>query len=126
MMKAEDMDAFLKYHEIKYSYNPDVIINESYLECSSGWYKLIAELIEDLIKLGWNKEVAQVKEKFGTLNFYINEGSDEIFDRIVKAQKDSATICEFTGKPGKLRTELSWIKTLSDEEFEKRKNYERN
>lgn len=39
-------------------------------ECGSGWNKLICNLIKDLIDIGWNKEIAQIKEKFGTLRFY--------------------------------------------------------
>ena len=81
--------------------------------------KSVEELIEDLIVLGWDKEVTQVKEKYGTLRFYINGGTHEIHDRIEKAEADSAHICEDTGKPGKLREDLSWIRTLSDEEYNK-------
>ena len=58
-----------------------------YFVVDNGWLKLIKELIEDLIKLGWDKQVTQVKEKFGGLRFYINEGSDEIFNRITEAEK---------------------------------------
>jgi hypothetical protein len=72
--------------------------------------------------MGWNREVIQVKEKFGTLRFYINEGTDDIHRRIAKAEIESATICEATGKPGKLRTDIGWHRTLCDEEYDKIKN----
>ena len=85
-----------------------------------GWYPLVKELIEDLIKMGWDKQTCQVKEKFGGLRFYINGGSKEIFDRISKAENDSYEICEITGKPGVLRTNIGWHTTLCDEEYEKR------
>lgn len=104
------------------------IKNANYFDCDQGWYGLIKELIEDLIDLGWNKQVCQVKEKFGGLRFYINEGSDEIFKRIGKAETDSYKICEVTGTPGELRTDIGWYLTLCNEEYEKRKkrNEERN
>ena len=79
-----------------------------------GWGHLICRLIRDLFALGWNGEVHQVKEKFGGLRFYIGAGSDEIFQRIDKAEEESYQICEECGKPGKLR-DRSWIKTLCEE-----------
>jgi hypothetical protein len=96
------------------------ITNAGFFECDSGWYQLIKDLITDLIELGWNKEICQVKEKFGGLRFYINEGSDEIHDRITEAENQSYEICEVTGKPGLLRTDIGWIETLCEEEYEKR------
>jgi hypothetical protein len=42
-----------------------------------------------------------------------------MFNRIHKAEKESLTICEVTGKPGKLRTDIGWYRTLCDEEYEK-------
>jgi hypothetical protein len=88
----------------------------------SGWYPLIKELIEDLIKLGWNKQVCQVKEKFGGLRFYINEGSNEIYERIVKAEKDSYEICETCGEKGDIRTDIGWYRTLCNKHYEERKS----
>ena len=35
-----------------------------------GWYPIIDRLVADLLKLGWNGEVLEVKEKFSTLRFY--------------------------------------------------------
>jgi hypothetical protein len=69
--------------------------------------------------LGWNKEVIQVKEKFGGLRFYINEGTDEIHQRIGQAELESMKTCEITGKLGKIRTDIGWHRTLCDEEYER-------
>jgi hypothetical protein len=76
--------------------------------------------------LGWDKQVTQVKEKFGGLRFYINEGTDEIFKRISEAENKSYEICEVTGEPGTLRTDIGWYRTLCDEEYEKIKNKKEN
>ena len=97
-----------------------------YFVVDNGWLKLIKELIEDLIKLGWDKQVTQVKEKFGGLRFYINEGSDEIFERITEAENKSYEICEVTGESGTLRTDIGWYRTLCDVEYEKIKNKKEN
>jgi hypothetical protein len=95
------------------------ITDSLFFVVGEGWFPLIKSLIEDLIALGWNKQVCQVKEKFGGLRFYINNGSDEIFDKIRKAEDDSLNICEKTGKPGYLRNDNGWLVTLCDEEYEK-------
>lgn len=58
--------------------------------------------MQDLFALGWDGYIAQVKEKFGSLRFYIGSSSDAVFDRISEAEKDSAKTCELCGKPGKI------------------------
>jgi hypothetical protein len=100
--------------------NREPIMNAGFFECNSGWYPLLKDLIVDLIELGWDKQICQVKEKFGGLRFYTNEISDEMYARISKAEYLSYQTCEVTGKPGQLRTDLGWIETLCDEEYEKR------
>lgn len=82
-------------------------------EIGKGWHPLVKELIEDLQKLGWDGTILQIKEKFGGLRFYIAGGSDEVWDRIERAEKESFTICEECGEPGQLR-KRSWIRTLCD------------
>ena len=69
-----------------------------------GWYGIIKELVEDLIKLGWNREVVQIKEKFGTLRFHTTHREDALRDRIIAAREHSAEVCEVCGKGGSLRT----------------------
>lgn len=78
-----------------------------------GWIPLIDTLAEDLVKLGWNRELDQVKEKFGALRFYIREGTEAMFRRIARAEEESARTCEICGAPGYQR-EGGWIKTLCD------------
>jgi hypothetical protein len=103
-------------------YYGNKITDSNFFEVSPGWNLLIKNLIQDLIILGWDKEVIQVKEKFGGLRFYINEGTSEIHQRIAKVELESMKICEITGNPGKLRTDITWYKTLCDEEYNKLKN----
>jgi hypothetical protein len=91
-------------------------------DVDSGWYPIIKDLIEDLIKLGWDKQICQVKEKFGGLRFYINTGSDEIFKRIHLAENQSYEICETCGEKGDMRTDLGWYSTLCNKHYEERKS----
>jgi hypothetical protein len=102
------------------------ITSSNFFDCSSGWYPLIQELIQDLIVLGWNKQICQVKEKFGGLRFYINEGSDEIYDRITKAERDSYDTCEKCGTVGELRKDIGWMLTLCDHHHTERKEEIKN
>jgi hypothetical protein len=107
--------------ESGYRINMPPITDAYAFDIQPGWYPLIKELIEDLISLGWNKQILQVKEKFGGLRFYINEGTDEIHNRIIEAERKSYTICEITGKPGELRKDIGWYRTLCGEEYLKYK-----
>jgi hypothetical protein len=95
------------------------ITDSDFFQVSFGWNLIIKNLIQDLIRLGWNKEVIQVKEKFGGLRFYINEGTDEIHQRIGEAELESMKTCEITGKHGKIRTDIGWHRTLCDGEYER-------
>ncbi len=81
-----------------------------------GWYDLIFRLSEKL-------EVAitglpecyadQVKEKFGTLRFYMSSSTDEMEAWIDEAEAESAVTCEECGAPGKLRGK-GWLYTACD------------
>lgn len=93
------------------------IVNSYYFDCESGWYSLIHSLISDLIELGWDKQITQVKEKFGGLRFYINSGSEEIYNRIMEAENESYNICETCGINGKIRTDIGWFRTLCEEHY---------
>jgi hypothetical protein len=67
--------------------------------------------------------VAQVKEKFGTLRFYMEQSTPYIDGAIAIAEQMSSHICEQCGNPAKTRGG-GWIKTECDschEESEKKK-----
>lgn len=87
----------------------------------NGWLGMVKSLIEDLIKLGWDKQICQVKEKFGGLRFYINSGSDEIHKRIIEAERKSHEVCEKCGEPGK-SISGGWIVTLCEFHAEEKLN----
>ena len=78
-------------------------------------------MIQELIDNGWNKELCQVKEKFGGLRFYINGASKECHDIISKYEKLSYETCERCGNPGK-PNDTGWITTLCDECRNKQNN----
>ena len=87
--------------------------------CGTGWESLISKLIIDLFNAGWNGTLFQVKEKFGTLRFYIGQGNDEIYNLISKAEKASAKTCIDCGEEGE-RYYDGWILPLCETHAKKR------
>ncbi len=80
-----------------------------------GWFGIVKELVEDLIALGWNRELRQVKEKFGTLRFHIGPCDEPLQERIIAAREHSAEVCELCGRGGSLRvTPRQWHLTRCD------------
>jgi hypothetical protein len=57
--------------------------------------------------------VEQVKEKFGTLRFYVSGGDDTTDGMITMVESLSAIMCETCGAPGE-RRHGGWIRTLCD------------
>ena len=122
-MTKEEMNEFLEsIGGLENGFYPDkdAIKDSGFFECGNGWYPLIKDLITDLIELGWDKQVCQVKEKFGALRFYINTGSDEIFKKIHSYENQSYETCETCGEKGELRL-VGWYKTLCNKHHEERK-----
>ena len=79
----------------------------------AGWHRLVVKLIEDLFDAGWDGEVFDIKEKFGSLRFYIGPiDGVQPFDPLIRAaEEESAKTCEICGKPGTPREKGGWIKT---------------
>jgi len=80
-----------------------------------GWQGLLQELVEDLVRLGWDCRLRQVKSKFGSLRFYVSQRDDATQDRIGFAEKRSAETCEDCGNRGNLLQENHWYSTLCEE-----------
>ena len=101
--------------------------------CGDGWEPLIRELSEHLEKeiqkyielytedeieeakkfygeYPWWPTASQVKEKYGTLRFYMTKSSDKMEEYINVAERKSARTCEVCGKRGKVYAE-GWIIT---------------
>jgi hypothetical protein len=92
--------------------------------CGEGWHDLILNALAEIHRLCKEHEldypkIDQIKEKFGGLRLYLSYHEERINSIVKRAEEKSFTICEVTGKPGKLR-QTGWWKTLCDEEAEKR------
>lgn len=102
-------------YRLKYAMeNPDKI-RESIPELEAKLNKAIADL----------PMIEQVKEKFGTLRFYVSGASDEVNNYITFAESMSAHVCEECGAPGESRND-GWIKVLCDKHHsERNKEYQK-
>lgn len=124
-MKTEELSEFLEsiggLENGYYSDRPK-FTNAYFFNCDSGWNIIIKNLIEDLIELGWDKKIVQVKEKFGGLRFYVVNGSDEIYNRITDAEKESYKTCEKCGEKGELRNDIGWYLTLCENHYIEKKD----
>lgn len=56
---------------------------------------------------------SQVKEKYGTLRFYMDLELNGMHELIMEAENKSASTCEECGKPGKMR-DGGWLKVRCD------------
>lgn len=131
-MNKEEFESYLKsIGGLESEWEPEngPILTADFFSLSEGWYGLIKDLIDELITVGWNKKVTQVKEKFGGLRFYIPSGHvvddkwveikvPEAYNAIIsKYEKLSYSVCEKCGKNGVVRSG-PWIRTLCDEHSE--------
>lgn len=112
-------EAWVKKHQIGPGMNDDKFNPGSSLytgfdgAVGEGWVDILDRLATDLIAMGWNRDLHQVKEKFGGLRFYVGESTDEMEQRITKAEEECEKTCENCGQPG-TQNERGWIKTLCD------------
>jgi len=95
-------------------------------DVGDGWYKITKKLSQKLdkmiAKLAWLHpeyvlngtlpRASQVKEKFGTLRFYMDSSTEEMEDLIEEAQLESARTCEVCGQPGKTHSIRGWLSTV--------------
>ncbi len=87
----------------KYSFLSNVYM----FECGNGWFQLLSDLCAklDALQLGPQFKVSQVKEKFATLRFYVDDvpkdRQSEVNKLISEAATKSAHTCEHCGKPGR-------------------------
>lgn len=83
--------------------NPDMKMGQTIAELEEA----VKKAIDDL------PTIDQVKEKFGTLRFYVSNSNQELDNYITFAESMSGVMCEVCGSPGKRRSG-SWVRTLCD------------
>ena len=96
-----------------------------HFECGDGWFALLwdlslkieVEIVPMKAAQDSNDEnvpfAIQVKEKFGTLRFYMSSETEAMSKAILEAERRSAVTCEVCGEPGQ-RRDGGWVSTLCD------------
>ena len=114
-------------HEALVAVEPGWFPNGGYFACREGWFELLLGLLQSLKAAGAsaeNMKVVQVKEKFGTLRFYVSLETeddalrDRLYGIIAKAEAASESICEDCGggpTERKGTKPRSWIRVLCAE-----------
>lgn len=105
----------------------DPIVSRGFFELNNGWLELVKNCIEELITVGWNKEILQVKEKFAGLRFYINEGNYDIFSIIEKYEELASNTCEICGTTENVAVRGGgWLVALCDTHAQEREDKRNN
>ena len=105
------------------------ILKIDYIECDIGWFDILDKALSQMLMLccetGESIKIVQIKEKFGGLRFYIQNGSNEMYKRIVDAENQSYETCETCGEKGEIRRDIGWWMTLCETHYnEKKLKYE--
>jgi hypothetical protein len=111
------------------------------ISVGDGWYGLVEKVCKHLYKVknetGLQFEATQIKEKFGSLRFYVSDDnrlvkitpyqrskvSSDLIDFISSVEGESIKMCEICSSDGELKSTRGWwAKTLCDECHERRQN----
>jgi hypothetical protein len=88
-----------------------------------GWYHLIDDVCDIIsthieytypIEIQEQMTISQIKEKFGTLRFYMNHEDDHMHGVITMAELYSSHVCEVCGNLGHTLNVRGWVQTLCD------------
>ena len=88
------------------------INRQNALHCvGNGWVGIINNLYDAKPK---GVYVVDVKEKYGTLRFYVGGAPEWYFDLIHYYEHRSGEICEICGAKGETVSRGGWLKTVCD------------
>lgn len=88
----------------------------------NGWYQIIYDacveieaVVQNIKDSGLDEDrlpiASHIKEKHGTLRFFINNTNQAIDDICDKVEALSEEKCEGCGQPGKLISNAGWVRT---------------
>jgi hypothetical protein len=87
--------------------------------CGDGWFdiidwlcaKLEPMILEEPEDYRHRYVILDIKEKFGYMNFYMRDATEQMYLLIREASHESMKTCEKCGAPGIKENNLGWIKT---------------
>jgi hypothetical protein len=119
MMPARQQALFDAYPELFQNKKNSCSPISNGLSCGDGWYHILDQLCESLTQYTTEKglpsvQIVQIKEKFGTLRFYVAGADPVCYGMIRLVENLSGKVCEDCGAPGALR-EDNWWKTRCED-----------
>jgi hypothetical protein len=116
-MSYEEMDKYLEsigglFYSYKLDFGP--ILDSKRFGIGEGWLPILKDMIDELIEKGWDKQIRQIKEKFGGLRVYISDTNNELQDIINKYEIKSHEFCEECGEAGETIKIYGWLYTLCE------------
>lgn len=109
---AGDKESLIKYYTYAGGEVTDWVLNRVESDLASKSFRPVPDKISQVV-------ADQVKEKFGTLRFYVHGGNQYTNGVVSMAEAMSASTCEICGSPGKIRgggiRGGGWIYTACDE-----------
>lgn len=124
--KVRNFFLYLRFPFIKYNRGYTLLD-----EIPKGWKKafgiqMCKEIKEALLREGGRKalkayRVTDVKEKYGSLQWYDEYGNDEVSDIIVKYECISSFTCVICGRPAKYQAQ-DWICPYCEDHIGRRPN----
>lgn len=92
------------------------------IDVGPGWIHIIAKLHNAVFFMNPNYKLAQVKQKFGGLRYYVDLHFDddqdptlpsEVIDILIRhAENEASKTCEQCGEPGTLHKSNYWYRTV--------------
>lgn len=103
----------MREHDPIVAAHPELFIGCFDFSVPTGWRALVAELCATLAK-DPGCRVAQVKEKFGGLRVYVNNGTEAALAAINAAELLARKTCQACGAGGATLRTGGWARTLCD------------
>lgn len=105
--EIEELDADTLFQKEKHSVGP-------------GWLPLIEKAHAALLKSSPDYKPVQIKEKFGSLRFYVQgvEYGTPAYEAIIEAERLSEKTCEECGEPAEVKSVEGWLRCLCDEHLD--------
>lgn len=111
------IEKYPKFFDYLKNYDGPIIPIQFGFEVGNGWYWLLDELMGTIYDYceNNNKDVPcihQIKEKYGSLCFYVGGANETIYGMIWLAESMSNHICETCGSTENVGQTEGWIYTI--------------
>lgn len=91
--------------------HPELMKNCNWgIECRDGWAAIVDEVLGEME--GTDTILKQIKQKFGGLRIYYEQGTPAVDEAVLRAERKAATTCEYCGEQAKREAICGWLTTI--------------